>query len=549
MVVTPDSRIILLKSPLKLDHSNQITFASVESQFTYFYGLTKLEHGSFSYIRKEGVVRIPTHIAENDGLPTYEDLLEYNYCMYQNTHYDMKWFYAYITDVSYANDGMATITLETDVFQTWQFDLVYKNSFVEREHVSDDTIGLHTVPENVECGEYVISDTGNIGSSYLSYTHMRVCIGTAWIPDNTPTMWASNRLIGNVYSGTYYFVLKTTTDASKFIQGYADLGHAQDIQCLFMIPDKLANITNSTTWQTGGLGNQNDIYFITLHGSTGAINIDTAITISMQTTLNGYTPKNKKLLCYPYNCLTITNNAGTMCEYRYEDFISNSPAFSLVGLQAPSCPMMLFPTSYKKNSTSASGYAWGLPLAKIPQGSWNADMYTNWMTQNGVNIMGMRIDAATSHAIMGSLQAMTGAATLSADGISGGLGSMFGAITEQYRASMIPNQIGGQTTVGDITFAYDKLMPTYYKMTIRSEYAQIIDNFFSMYGYKVNLLKTPNIHKRTYWDYIKTIDVNLEGNIPEKDLDEIRRMFNAGCTFWHDTSKFLDYSQTNSILS
>ena len=35
MVVTPDSRIILLKSPLKLDNNNQITFTGVEAQFTY----------------------------------------------------------------------------------------------------------------------------------------------------------------------------------------------------------------------------------------------------------------------------------------------------------------------------------------------------------------------------------------------------------------------------------------------------------------------------------------------------------------------------------
>ena len=101
MVVTPDSRIILLKSPLKLDNNNQITFTGVEAQFTYFYNLPKLEHGSFSYIRKDGVIRIPTHKETGDGLPTYEDLLEYNYCMYQNTHYDMKWFYAFITDITY----------------------------------------------------------------------------------------------------------------------------------------------------------------------------------------------------------------------------------------------------------------------------------------------------------------------------------------------------------------------------------------------------------------------------------------------------------------
>ena len=44
---------------------------------------------------------------------------------------------------------MTEITIETDVFQTWQFNINYKKMFVEREHVNDDTVGLHTVPENV----------------------------------------------------------------------------------------------------------------------------------------------------------------------------------------------------------------------------------------------------------------------------------------------------------------------------------------------------------------------------------------------------------------
>ena len=31
---------------------------------------------------------------------------------------------------------MSEVTIETDTFQTWQFDIVYMNSFIEREHVS-----------------------------------------------------------------------------------------------------------------------------------------------------------------------------------------------------------------------------------------------------------------------------------------------------------------------------------------------------------------------------------------------------------------------------
>ena len=88
-----------------------------------------------------------------------------------------------------------------------------------------------------------------------------------------------------------------------------------------------------------------------------------------------------------------------------------------------------------------------------------------------------------------------------------------------------------------------------YKMSIREEYAKAIDGFFSMFGYKVNRLGTPHLHVRTYYDYIKTIDVNIEGDVPETDLEEIRKTFNNGIRFWHNTSYYLDFSVNNSIIN
>ena len=91
-------------------------------------------------------MRFPAHI---------DSLLEYTYVMYRNTAYGNKWFYAFITDMQYINDNMTAITIKTDSWQTWGFDVTLKKSFVEREHVADDTFGIHTVPEGVDTGEYV----------------------------------------------------------------------------------------------------------------------------------------------------------------------------------------------------------------------------------------------------------------------------------------------------------------------------------------------------------------------------------------------------------
>lgn len=75
-----------------------------------------------------------------DTLGLIDNIQQYNYCMYKNNSYSDKWFYAFITDMKYENDDMTLVFIKTDVFQSWQFSLNWKASFIEREmiNVSDD---------------------------------------------------------------------------------------------------------------------------------------------------------------------------------------------------------------------------------------------------------------------------------------------------------------------------------------------------------------------------------------------------------------------------
>ena len=241
-------------------------------------------------------------------------------------------------------------------------------------------------------------------------------------------------------------------------------------------------------------------------------------------------------------------------DYRYEDFINNTPLFYLVGVPSPSCSVWLYPENYKKNSTSKAGYNWGLPVGKYPMGSWNSDMYTNWMTQNGINIMGKTIDAPTSQALLGSLQTFTAAATGQYEGLGSGIENMLGAVQSSYKASMIPNQIGGQVNSGDVTYAYGKMSPTYYKMTIREEYARIIDDWFDRFGYKINRVKLPNQRGRTYWNFVQIgssenigYSSNVERSVPAASMEVINNIYRAGVTIWHDHTNIGNYSLNNTI--
>ena len=81
--------------------------------------------------------------------------------MYQNENYSDKWFYAFIVNMEYRADNLTYITIGTDVWQTWQFDITLKESFVEREHVAkvDDTTYKNLEPEGLEIGEPIINTT------------------------------------------------------------------------------------------------------------------------------------------------------------------------------------------------------------------------------------------------------------------------------------------------------------------------------------------------------------------------------------------------------
>ena len=539
-----NSNIIICKN-IKLDKSYKDVLNYSEGQMVSLCQANAVASANnYSFIRSERNV-IKTSFS-------YNDALKCNYMAFQNPDYSNKWFFAFIDDVEYANDGTSRIKYTIDEFSTW-FD--YWNPepcFVEREHVNDDSIGLHTVPEGLECGEYVINATGAVETD-LQSTEL-ICIGVSWLPDNTPFA-TPNRVYAGVFSGVYYVLFKFTESASKFVQAMSDLGHLNDIVNIFMIPLVIANVDYTDGWSTGNLGNQTGINFRVLPNSAGVITLRNAdISLTMPGSLNGYTPKNNKLFCYPYNLLTISNNVGTQAEYHYEDFINNSPLFSLVAAVSPSCSVWLFPNNYKKSSDAKGGYNWGIPVAKYPQGSWNGDQYTNWMTQNGINLFGHRIDAATTKALGGSIKSIGGAVSGNYGQIGSGLTDMFNAVQEDYRASMLPNQIGGQVNSGDVCYAYNKMSPTFYKMSVRAEYARIIDDWFSRFGYKINRVKLPNQIGRTYWNFVKIgsgesigYSTNQTRSVPASSMEIINTIYRNGVTIWHNHANVGNYSLNNTI--
>ena len=545
MAVTPDTEIRLIKSNLDLDENNQINFSNATAQYNYFNSLTHTSITGASYQRKDNYIRYPAHI---------DSIIEYNYCMYKNTHYNNKWFYAYITRMEYENDNCTRVYIKTDVWQTWQFDLTFKRSFVEREHVNSDNIGEHTIPEGLETGEFIV----NSNPTYIAHygrngtdnpaTDCVVCLA---VTNFAKGNGSPRRVMNGIYNGCIYLITISTTmndiadEVNAYINKYATEGKLNYIQSIFMVPRNMLAFPSGTTYYSSALIDGFTYNFIRENDSSFRFIDD--VTININTTINGYTPKNKKLFTREYNNILVSNQAGTDVVMAYEDFTSHTPKFTAVGSICPGCSTKLVPLNYKllaDSETSKKCFDFGIPGPKYPVCSWSGDTFTNWLTQNGLNV---------ALGVVGGAGAMiaapfTGGSSLVVAGaMAGGAMTIANTLSSVYQHSVAPEQTSGNISVGDVTFSDGKALFTVYNMCIRQEYAKIIDNFFSMYGYKVNTLKVPNITGRTNWNYVKLINPNIEGFIPQEDLQEIKRMFSNGLTIWHKTAYFLDYSQSNNI--
>lgn len=523
------TEVRLLSVPLEKDYIHTFYFATQEEQLTYFLSKAKKTYTNLSYQRKDSFIRIPGQ---------YDSLITCNYVMYKNAAYSNKWHYAFITDMTYINDGMTDVYIETDVIQTWLFDYNVKQSFIEREHVKSDSIGIHTVPERVELGEYVCNKHNKAG--YSDKSKLVIVVGATKNPSGDNV---SGKLYDNIYSGVNYYTFRNTAEGAEQLQnwlaGYSGDGAAEAITCMFLVPERLTVLKDDHT--TTGTNYINTHY---INSGDTESTINTELTLSTNK-LDGYTPKNKKLLTYPYRYLLVSNNAGAAVPFQYEEFASQKPKFVIEGCLCPGGSVRMIPQNYKGESRFDEE---GINLGKFPCLNWSSDIYTNWLTQNGVNIaLSVAGSALTIAGGVGLIA--TGAGALAGAGaIASGILGVGNAVGEVYSHSMQPPQAQGNLNSGDVVTASGNNDFHFYDMTIKAEYAAIIDNYFSMYGYKINRVKTPaKAHRENYW-YTKTIDVNIDGNLPMKDLQKIKECYNKGITFWSTPGNIGNYSVSNDPI-
>lgn len=536
MYIQPETNIRILQNvPLDNTYDHTIYFSSGTAQVQYFVGKQKYNLTSLTYQRvNRNTIRV--------GMKA--DLLyNCNYLMFQNSAYGTKWFFAFITAVEFINNECTEITFEIDVMQTWHFDYELGECLVEREHTATDRIGDHIMPEPVATGEYVYNGYGTI----TNMGDMVVCLAIVDLVEQS-----EGQLYDGIYGGASLWVY-----ASTDVQGINDKVNEYTqkpdaIISMYMFPKIfIVNIPDDHRLSYGDRAVKRTVELPAASGND---------------TIDGYKPRNRKLYTYPYQFYNIDNGSGSSLALRYEFFPNTKPVVQISGTITQPVVAVLAPCSYKgvPGYDEIGGYTTlnteTIQLSSYPICSWNVDSYQAWVAQNTIP-QAIRSVQAVAPAIAGGVSSGRDVASAAGGGMAGGaLGLAVGAaqaapailnqaanvFVDNYTASIQADICKGSFNNGGANTANRKQQFFGGRCTVTRQYAEMIDDFFDMFGYSIKRVKVPNRSARPHWNYVKTIGCVAEGNMPNDDLSKVCSIYNNGITFWRNGNEVGNYSLDNT---
>lgn len=322
------------------------------------------------------------------------------------------------------------------------------------------------------------------------------------------------------------YICENISQLVNIIQSYGE-GRNEAIIQVYLVPKCFVNNTNES---------------LQYSGQSSPLYIEK--TLQRPTNLDGYIPKNNKLLTFPYCFLNLSNNNGTTNTYLYELF-NDDIKFNIKGVPSVGGSIKCNPYNYKNNG-EYNNEDEGIMAGKYPTLSWSEDSYTNWLTQNAVNIglgLSSNLLSIVGGVASGNPISAVGGIVSGSMGIASQMGSM-------YQHSLVPYTARGNTNGGDINVSSDSNTFIFYQMNIKQEYAKIIDDYFTRFGYKINRLKVPNITGRQNFNFIEigSEDVIGYGTVPAVYMDNINNACRRGVTIWHSHANLGNFNVSNNIV-
>ena len=469
--------------------------------------------------------------------------LDLNYMAFRNNGLSNEWVFAFITAIEWMSERTTKIRFELDIFQNNIYKCAFSQCFVERSHVpkSQDIIGGNLIPESFETGDNYVAEWKT-----KAYPPKNICM---YVSKENQSDEVDGSIVNNIYRAAKLIHETNPLNINAKIDEMTGAGLSDAILNLFMAPDICLNAETHE-------GNNED---------------NVVIDFSAIEWFEGYHPKNNKIYTYPYVYLAVDNNEGQAVTYKFEysDNDNHDLQFSIIGCLCTSPQILLLPWNY--NGVGLD-YMEVMTMANFPQCAFQSDTYRAWFAQNRNSIIAAQNAVFDTYQVSeqgimtGMLSGLGTAASQALAGDYGQIGSavsglvsgqqqlnsLFVSTNNQLQAQLaqrkdkqiLPPTIHGKVMNDNINAAYGMNKFDFYCMSIRSQYARMIDDYWTAYGYPINRIQMPNITSRPSWNYIKTVGCTIHGAVDLAQLATLRKIFDNGVTIWH-TDEVGNYGLNN----
>lgn len=530
--------------PLDASQVRQLSFADKNEQYNYFRSKAIRVFTDFKYIREHRGVKVPVN-AEEIGNACY--------LCFKNQA-SGKWYYAFVTQVIYINPETSLLNFEIDVYQTFLFDMVIRDCDISREHVANDDFKTNTVQEPVDVGDYVIAHEevqvlGDLDSNYpfiiLSAIDLLSDPGTLEEPKVTAAQ-------GGVYGGLpsavrAYLVEPNQWETSSITAIMEALSSypwvSQSILAIYAVPSFGFSGTVTVRQSAMGfnIGVISDSSSPFRSGAGGAL-------IGWQSKFPSY--KNKKMYNSQFSFIECLLPNGNRFVLKPEFIKDSAPVVMLVSTLIPAPNFYFYTPDYcgaeedfLLNANNISGFpCFPVQNNTYPLQTAQAEA-TNTLvhSQNRSNIFWDTVGNVVQSVFTGD---PLNVLSTGIDAYKNVRSEIQNSERDRQRIGQMQTNVSltGASGGGLATFIASKKLEILYRWwTVKPEFAEKIEQFFDVYGYKVSRFGVPNLNSRPRYNYIKCNNVNIYGNIPNEFLQPLRNMFINGFTLWHDKNNVGTY--------
>lgn len=495
----PETTVYLWEST-GVDEGNQPYFTSAAPKLAWYMSHNTHTYTQYSYQRENR-----EYIRVGDKA---EKLRSCDMMGFQNSEGRM--VYCRILEIEFINPNCTEITYEVDYMQTYMEVIIFGKCWVEREMVIGDWDGNkpswnNLQPEGIETGALNrLPIPGDQSDLYLTPRNpsdgsLKIVVLSAYdeFAEGALKMASINGMPSGLNAFSFNYPSQSN-QISEMLARYSEKGRTDGIAAIFVGPADWMYPTSAGTKRAE---------------LTPSWNV-----------IDGYEIINAKCFTSEFCNFELDNGRGNSVTWRPENFTETDNIIINLegGFTGGGGGVLAYPRNYMTNPRNH-----GVVIPIDIQVPYVTNAFANWLAQNKASIVASGVGSIENAAIAGL---RTGSV---AAGVGYGVAGALNSLSKIIDKAASPLAIGGQSAgdgmlyiTGGLHFTASLLCP--YLPNLKS-----IDSFFTKYGYRTNMYKTPNINTRPKWNYVKTSGAVCRGPFSKKAQLYMENIMNNGTTFWH----------------